>query len=357
MKRYVKEIIGAASALLILCIFIGIFSPIVTPKRFTHGSMWDAFLQERKDSVDVMFFGSSLVYCDIIPAVIYREAGCAPYVMAGPEQIIPMTYYYVKEMYETQSPEIVFVEVTGMFFPEYTNYTKVNAGNMPASPNKLDAIFNASEKSERLGLLFPLYNYHDRWTDLHAHDFKWAVPDPLAGYTFLDEALDSASPAERPVDFDSSVYANNLKYLKRIADVCEKEGSRLIFFIAPSYWRLNGRYLQMLSSDISSIKNVQFIDFNQTYAGLGIDPESDYYDLLHFNYRGAEKFSATLAGIIDGYFFNYDDVDTELWNSRLEHYESLHSPTDESLPPAEDPVPTDSEAQTDPDTPQPDLPV
>ena len=70
-------------------------SSVLIPKRYDYGATWSMYQQEEEDTVDVMFFGSSLAYCDVIPSVIYEESGVTSYVMAGPEQTMPVTYRYV----------------------------------------------------------------------------------------------------------------------------------------------------------------------------------------------------------------------------------------------------------------------
>ena len=114
---------------------------------------------------------------------------CALLAMAGPEQTIPMTALYLREALRTQSPQAVFVELTGMFYSRCTNYTKTNVGQMPWGYNRLAATFTEAEPEVRAGLLFPLLFYHDRWSELTADDWTVALRgysrDPLAGYTCM----------------------------------------------------------------------------------------------------------------------------------------------------------------------------
>jgi hypothetical protein len=79
----------------------------------------------------------------------------------------------------------VFIGVTAMFFPRYTNFAKANIGYMPRSLNRLAATFKTAERAEWLGLLFPLYNYHDRCKDVRLRDFNPYAPDSGRGYAHL----------------------------------------------------------------------------------------------------------------------------------------------------------------------------
>jgi len=326
MKTRKKEAAAAVILLALLLIFLTFASAVFLPKRYDYGSTWGLFAAEEKNSLDVMFFGSSLVYCDVIPALLWEDTGSSAYVMAGPEQTIPTTYYYINEVYKTQQPSILFVEVTGVFFPQYTNYTKVNVGYMPWSLNRLQATFHAAEPEQRLGLLFPLYNYHDRWDELRTGDFDRVLlgydPDPMAGYTFLSNIANVEKGVQpRPVEYDEVNYQNNITYLRKIADLATEKGSKVYFYITPSYWRLDAQYLDMLRSDFAEMDGVTFIDFNENFGALDIDDTTDFFDYLHFNYRGAEKFTHALSQVIaDSGIDLPQRQDSALWQQRLDSY-------------------------------------
>ena len=140
-----REIAAFLAALLLFLLLSWGAGWLLRPNRTEFGSMWAAYLREPKNSVDVLFFGSSLVYCDIAPAWIWDESGLQSYVMAGPEQTIPLTYYYIREACRSQKPQTVMLEATGMFYQKYQNYTRANIGYMPLTGNRIAATFAAAE--------------------------------------------------------------------------------------------------------------------------------------------------------------------------------------------------------------------
>ena len=162
----------------------------LTPQQHDYGSIWGMYEQEQTDSIDVLFFGSSVTYCDVVPAVYWKNSGLTAFVQAGPEQPLPLTLDYLKESLRTQSPKAVFVECTGIAFHKYMGFTKTNIGQMPWGINRLHATFFNAEPEVRKGLLFPLYFYHDRWTTLKSEDVQPYTEDMLAGYTFLSGGTD-----------------------------------------------------------------------------------------------------------------------------------------------------------------------
>ena len=321
-----QELLAGACFLAALLLFIALTSAWLLPVRDDHGSNWGAFLQEEKNSLDAMFFGSSIVYCDVIPAIIYETSGYASYVMAGPEQTLPMTYYYIKEMYRSQKPQLVLVEVSGAFFPRYTNYTKINIGYMPWSANRLAATFATAGREEWTGLLFPLYNYHELWVETSLRGKRYSA-DRLAGYSFLGEGPGVKAWAERKVEWDEKEFERNVSYLQKITRLCGEKGSEVIFFVAPSYWPWENSYLNLLEARITAL-GADYADFNKSFAELGIDDTADFYDLLHFNAAGAKKFSAYVGAVIQGRLSGASAASRALWDERLAYFRELPENTE-----------------------------
>lgn len=323
MKKWKKELAAGLILLLALTLFCYTLSAVMIPKRHSFGSNWNAFLAEEKDSLDVLYFGSSLSYCNIIPALVWQDSGIGSYVMAGPEQIPAATYYYVRETLKTQKPQAVVMEVTGVFFPRYTNFTKVNIGYMPWGENRIAATFKASEPEQRLGLMFPLYNYHDRWHELPKMD--WTVlwkhtPDPLAGYTYLAECTKVEGVKTRPVTFDRENYEDNIEWLRRIAEYCADHDVKTVFYLSPSYYRLEQKYVDMLTADLPD--GVVFRDFNADFDTLGLDASTDFFDYMHYNYHGAEKFSGIMAEWLSALGITPSAEGSSLWQTRLDAFEA-----------------------------------
>lgn len=320
MKTRTKEGLALIlSAVVLVCILV-LATLVTEPKRLNYGATWGMFLEEPKNSIDVMYFGSSLVYCDVVPAVIYEQTGLTSYVMAGPEQTIPMCYYYLRQALKTQSPQAIFVEITGLFYSRYTNYTKVNIGNMPLGTARLAATFEEAEPDLRGGLLFPLAFYHDRWSQLTKEDFSLALggyqPDPLAGYTFLSTYCPTEGVYIRDLSLDEGTYERNLSYLEKIRLLCAEKGIQAVFYVAPGL----GRFAHMERAVETLSKTVTVLDCNGRYDEIGIDEARDYHDTLHFNAAGADKFSLWLSSwIADNLSVTVSPPkDAALWQQRLD---------------------------------------
>lgn len=335
-KTYFKECIGILCCLLALVIFCLAASAVLIPKRHNFGATWDMYLQEPSESIDVMFFGSSMAYCDIIPSVIYENSGYTSYVMAGPEQTLPVTYRYIRQACKTQDPKIIFVEASGLYFAENNRSTKVNICYMPWSFDRLYLTLHNAVWEEQRELLFPMEPYHNRWKDITGEEFQRGLmggePDLLAGYTFLDEILPVEQLETRAPDISNQQYESNLSYAKKIAAFCKKEDIHIVFYLAPSARRLPTENVETIENDLHQAE-IEFWDFNLYMEDFQIDFSTDYYDMLHFNYRGAEKFSAFLGKWIEDKMVSPTVCkDTSLWEGRAAYYHEMREEYN-SLPP------------------------
>lgn len=313
-------------AALLFCFLTWEGAKYLRPQRKTFGSMWEQYLAEPEDSLDVLWVGSSLVYCDVLPAAIWEESGIESYVMAGPEQTIPISCAYIREACRTQKPQAILLEMSGMFFQKYQNYTKANLSTMPFSWNRLYAAFTAAEPAERLGLCFPLFDYHYRWTEARGEELAehWDVqPDLLAGYTYITGA--SPQTLRENIDrvCDAENYADNLKAVLRLRDFCEKREIRLIPYFAPCAARNPDALRDQLRADLEAA-GLPLCDLSFPTEEMQLEMETDWQDALHFNVSGAEKFSNWLGMYLsDALGVRSEHPDTELWQKRVEKMHGL----------------------------------
>ena len=155
MKKY-QEILALTASILVIVLVLGAFTALVTPKRHGYGSTWGHYLAEEPDSIDVLFVGSSLTYCNVIPALFWEKTGLTAYDVTGPALTVPGEYYFLREALKTQSPSVVFIEITAALYQRYTGHTDTMLGYIPWGENRLLAVLNEAEPEKIGGLLFPM---------------------------------------------------------------------------------------------------------------------------------------------------------------------------------------------------------
>ena len=297
-----RELPLAAVFLLITALLLNFASDVLRPAHTDYGSTWSAFRAEPEDSLDVIYLGSSYAYCDFNPSVVYGNSGLTGYVMAGSEQTLSITYWYLKEVFKTQSPSAVVLEATSLFFAQYQNYTQLNIDLMPFSLNKLGAIFTAAEPELRTGLLFDLWFYHGRWPEIRPGDIRRALfpiqRDYLKGFTAIDEVKEGVGVepyvADREVSDED--YAANLSWLAKILDLCAEHGTTPIITFNPTYTRCTQETYERIGREIQALdENVIFCNWSEMFEEIGLVPTAHLYDGGHLNQDGAAVFSAWLG--------------------------------------------------------------
>lgn len=293
-----KEPLALVAFLLCAALALGLCGRILRPAHTDYGSTWSAYLQEPKDSIDVLYLGSSYAYCDWNPAEIYAASGLTGYVMGGSEQTPAITYWYLKEALKTQSPQVVVWEGSSLFFQRYQNYTQINLGYMPWGLNRVRAIFDAAEEEKRLGLFFDLYFYHDRWKELTPSSLRRSLTparaDHLKGHTAVSTVYTpESSPWIRDMDsVDMALYEENRADFQRVATLCAEEGIDLIVTVNPTYSQFSQAVYAMLEEDVTAAgDHVRFVCWADSFEELGLDRTTCLYDGGHLNQAGAAVFS------------------------------------------------------------------
>ncbi len=299
IKLFLRELIPALLALSITLTALYQCGTKLLPTADNTGVVWHIYKKEAPDSIDVLYFGSSLAYCGIIPGEIYHATGITGYVMAGPRQTLPVTYSYLREACRTQKPKVAFLEVTGVFYPKTTEYSLTNVLNLPMGKNRIAAALQCEPGILR-SALFPLYETHWRIFDNPATP-PAADPYLLCGYVPLTGVQETPVISQRTLETKSgdACYENNLAYLAKIANFCQEQGIQLVCYLSPVLQQVPQIDRELLAQQLSAM-GLQLVDWTELAPSLDVKMATDWYDTRHFNRLGALKFSAYLADYLQG---------------------------------------------------------
>lgn len=261
-----------------------------------------------ENSIDVVMMGTSHVHCGINTGLLWEKFGIASYDYSGAEQPLWMTYYYLKELYKYQSPEMIVLDVyaPARFKEDYQyNWMAENIHGMKFSLNKLQMLA-VSVEPEKLGQYFPSFAvYHSRYDDLEEEDFEnffWDSHEKEAfkGYT----PYWNKDPQERPEvseERSDGLTPKSEKYLRKIIDYTKKQGSKLVLIVTPYIMTPEDKRTYNKITEIAAEEGIIFINYNEYYGEIGLDLEEDFNDESHLNYWGSCKFTEFLGGFLDSY--------------------------------------------------------
>lgn len=296
-----------------------------------------------EDNIDILFLGTSHMEQGISPMKLYEDTKIRSYSLASSIQPIECSYYMLKKALETQSPKVVVLDVSSLFFQATGSYNaawRYLLDNMPLSELKLEMAETYGDKTYGDGFwtaVFPFLKYHSRWDELRKTDFKTIKPGSyysagqflvteVAGSSWTVDYLDadvnyllqlnnggritSVTNGEiqqikvfKPV-YMPDIAKENLEWLLKIQSICEERGAELLLVKVPvmkypqEYGSAWTRVKSNLVSNIAVEHGIPFLDYLYG-ADIGIDLTTDSRDGgVHLNFRGAEKLTASLGSYL-----------------------------------------------------------
>lgn len=296
----------ARGTLVIALVITLYFLVRVLSLKSPHGiDQLDGIYCQPQQTIQVVALGTSHIHCGINTGVLWEKYGIPAYDYSGAEQPLWMTYYYLKELYKYQTPEVILLDLYAPArFKEDYQYVWMgeNVWGMKFSPNKLKMLL-VSVELDQLDQYFPSFMiYHSRYNDLEEADFQnffWNEKDHVAfkGYTpYWNIRPQEKADLKGIEEIEASgLTAKSEKYLRKIIELTEEKGSELILMVVPYVETESDKQTYAAIREIAIEENVAFIDFNEHDVEMGLDYAADFNDESHLNYWGSCKFTEYLG--------------------------------------------------------------
>ncbi|MBO4637891.1 MAG: hypothetical protein J5685_12205, partial [Clostridiales bacterium] len=110
-KKLINIIKALVIAVVAIILVLGI-AKVLLLKSEDGINQFQAFYKQPENSIDVIFSGSSKVYCDIATGVLWENHGIAAFDLGGAEAPSWVSYYQIKEALKTQKPKVICYEVS-----------------------------------------------------------------------------------------------------------------------------------------------------------------------------------------------------------------------------------------------------
>ena len=292
--------------------------------------------------LDVVFIGSSHMWDDVNPLMLFHSQGITSYDYGIQNQGILLSEAYVKHAIRSKHPAMIVLEGLYLYEPIHDLDEALRKWLVPIdfSLEKLDLINRVRETKERFGYdfemgplssyMFPLLRYHSRWNELGREDFQ---PDVVMPFYHNVARYHGFAPlyAIYPDDFsayydqvvlDEEKVAAAKECFGRIAEMCAENGVELLLMKTPSQWWRQG-YRELLASWAEEF-GVPYFDMNDRIDEIGINGEKDLADVTHLNVTGAEKATLYLGQYLRENFDLPDhrgDPSYAAWEEDWENYQ------------------------------------
>lgn len=325
--NFIKAVIIIVTAVIIV---VGT-SRILLLKSEDGINQFQAFYEQPENSIDVIFSGSSKVYCDISTGVLWDNYGIAAFDLGGAEAPSWVSYYQLKEALKTQRPKVICYEVSvsAMYdmLTQANNWASDNSYGMKWNNNRIDLIRINSEEGEFYSRLNPFNIMHGRYKDLAENDFTNVRKTAnYKGFDPRENVYTTDVPQTEQMTGEEPCTEKEEEYIRKLIKLTKEEEIPIILFASPYAVTEHEQNILNYVGSIAASEGVEFIDFNRRYDEIGMDFSVDMADSGHLNYNGNYKFSDYFGSILkekydipdhrgDARYTSWD------WDSSLQKYE------------------------------------
>lgn len=331
-----KKILPIVSLLLVI-VLLAALQNLLVPKYMSNiveGALIAEYYDNAGDN-DIVFIGDCEVYENISPVRLYEQYGITSYIRGSAQQLIWQSYYLMEETFRYEKPKAMVFNVLSMMYGEPQNeaYNRMTLDGMRWSPSKVKSVYASMTEEERekdafLSYVFPLLRYHTRWNALEKADFTYYFKKRQVShngyYMRVDVNPVKRAPTVKPLaDYTFSQICYD--YLDKMRQLCEKNGTQLVLFKAPSIYPVWYDEWDQQIKDYAGQHGLLYINALQHLEEIGIDWQTDTYDEgLHLNLSGAHKLSDYLGGVFKQ-ALQLPDRRTEpkvqnKWQSKIAYY-------------------------------------
>ena len=344
MKNRIKLISKFILFLFILFSCVILVEKVLEPEYYYNDewpttATYQNFYKLEKDSVDVLFLGSSHCASAFNPQLLYDNYGITSYNLGCEQQSMVVSYYWLKEALKTQSPKAVVIDSYMLFMyesgeHEYNNLNCAEAAvrkavdPMHLSMNKVNLARDIEEidpSQSAKSFIFKNIRFHSRWYELGENDFtslKMESHNAIKGFSPMS-AKNPGADFEPFCDGETSeveqMVPTMTSYFEKIVSLCKEENIELILTCIPA---ITDIYKYNATKSLADSLDVPYYDYNEAKIYNAIEYDVKEYSHGHPNIWGAEKITNYIGDILKNQYGIKPQTDISFDLSR-EEYERI----------------------------------
>ena len=309
------------------------------------------FYSQEKNTMDVIFIGTSTTYTSFVPLDAWKEYGISSYIYSTNVMFENFIKYSIRDIFRYQSPKLLLIDITPYLFKTYAGsnyftddkldvYIKYNIDSRKYSFDRLEYLNEIIKDkngtiSDYIYYFFDIARYHTN--DIDISNYNNSKKDPNYGFKHMrlvdgvDIDIENAIQDEGQ---SKAISSREISYLNELIDYVKDLNIDILFYCPPiyTYEKLNIESKNFVKQHIES-SGLPFLDLYNKKEEIGLDYRYDYYDYMHFNLLGAEKITNYLCDyIINNYKiedrrgnikYNFLNEDYKEWEKIKEEYDFL----------------------------------
>lgn len=279
-----------------------------------------AIRYEKKDTIDVVFFGNSHANNGFLPMELWDDYGYTAYSMTMMSQTFPLIYYCAEDAVRLQAPELMVVDIFAAtsYSNDFDNMHKTV--DCLTFPTRMKAIREFVPENKKTEYYFPLYLYHDRWDELEAKDvlpyFLRYAPKQNArkGVTLVQDQVICKKPEEAirmAFSDEKCELSDDARYwYHRLKALCDANGCELLFVVIPYEAPVGGTEeatieqmkLYNATEQWCQENGVGYVNLFRNIDDMDFNFATDMQDVSHVNILGALKVTDEVGKYIHEYY-------------------------------------------------------
>lgn len=311
-----KKIYRSLTFILVLLVVYIYLTFVFIPKSFGDpgGQKYyrgKGYMGEPTNSLEILAFGNSDLYCGFTPLYLYDQYGYTSYSCGVSKQNTRGVYNLLSDSLKYQQPKLIILETDCFYSRNRKENSKFN---------------NFLMKSTFI------FRNHSRWKNLKLKDFvklpNYNERDFQKGYVFRNVDSDFiVKPYMGHIDDEQREFSEfNLKYINKIINICNENNLQILLVELPSATSWNYAKHNKVEN-FAKEKNIPFIDMNINTEEIGIIWDDHFSDQgNHLNCYGAKIATKYLGEYLNK---NYNLTDQrnnpnyDKWNQDLKTYQQL----------------------------------
>lgn len=311
-RKFFQKVLFFSLTVLVINFLVGFILEIPTKLAVRTGNFypsirWKDFYALEKNSLDIVFLGSSHCYRSFDPALIDAALGTESFNMGSSSQSAITSYFVFQEILRFQRPKVVVLELYWKTLHDDNQFTNAsyNYEYMQNGPPKRDLFINAFLPYDWLNYVFPSFRYRRNIGNLVK---LLAGEDSEQLFSRNDEWYEYRGFVKSTGDFDpdeknefenyvfstSSIGRRNELFLSKLVTFAKNNGIQVVGVVAPLPYSslshiVNYEEITSFYRDLSNDLGIVVVDYNQINHSENIFKYSDFKDDDHLNYEGVQK--------------------------------------------------------------------
>lgn len=339
------------SLIVLICLVIfsvKVVGDMLTPNTYaTYLNQDYKKIKKNHEKIDLIFFGSSRIYCTFNPKIFEQELGIDNVINAASSmQSTRSTYYTLKDCIERFHPKTVILGITwdSLVNDEYDPRGELIAADRMKFINKLK-LYKSIKADNNLLYMINAYRYRNRFSWETIKNYLYNLDDIIKGeiepdtseygyYYYKGFPCFTDSIPQGNIVYEKSEFSvdslNDVKmdYIKKCIELCRENDINLIgvegvtsmstLYSVKGYDEFN-KYFE----DYFAKYGYEFHNLNYLKNREELIPDTFMKDEGHLNYDGANIISPIYAKILKAQL-NGENTDDYFYNSMDEVRQNVH---------------------------------